>query len=489
MSFHAQSLLVVVMSLGLFASGVRAQAQMASQVTQHGITWTFDREYPVGQFVNGDWWVVGPVTVVNVDPAPGMAPEDEVTELARDQWGNTGLQDDPRMRNGSMVVERSVNRQAYDSRGRNFDPDVAVSFPYELGVNRSLISSISHRTMPNRHLHHELMWASEQMTYSALRAAAVLTSLPEAPPADAFRPPYAGTHKPIFRASDLRWDLLLELEAPDDVPNWATVERYLERPWLDHMNGSWVQAIVVPTENQPGYSREHGRIISLASLMVHLDVPRQQKETLLIRLVQNGIDIRGIAEVGGNWNQGGGITNGRKWPPTFAGLMLDEPWFSDMPETAIFHEDAQTYYGQGWHGQTALWQMVIHHGHREPYEHKHPDQWERWDQVSESYRLCCNAQAWVGYGLAAQLMGAKRLWDHDAFFDYLDRWMREDDPYAEQRGGRPRPSQETVTYDPFVTQMWRMHRPAVTAQPYGERQRKWSWRDGGQWIDVSRPEQ
>ena len=31
----------------------------ASSVTQWGITWTFNADYEVGQFVTGDWWVVG----------------------------------------------------------------------------------------------------------------------------------------------------------------------------------------------------------------------------------------------------------------------------------------------------------------------------------------------------------------------------------------------------------------------------------------------
>src|SRR5512146_1572656 len=39
-------------------------------VSQYGITWTFDKPAPVGQFVNGDWYVVGPVTVTAIDPKP-----------------------------------------------------------------------------------------------------------------------------------------------------------------------------------------------------------------------------------------------------------------------------------------------------------------------------------------------------------------------------------------------------------------------------------
>ena len=37
-------------------------------VTQYGITWTFEEEASVGRFITGDYYVVGPVTVVAIDP-------------------------------------------------------------------------------------------------------------------------------------------------------------------------------------------------------------------------------------------------------------------------------------------------------------------------------------------------------------------------------------------------------------------------------------
>src|SRR5689334_7745850 len=36
---------------------------LKQSLSQYGITWTFDRPVRTGQFVNGDWYVVGPVTV------------------------------------------------------------------------------------------------------------------------------------------------------------------------------------------------------------------------------------------------------------------------------------------------------------------------------------------------------------------------------------------------------------------------------------------
>ena len=46
---------------------------LVKTVTQYGITWTFDKEFRVGRFVTGDYYVVGPVTVKAINPAPAWA--------------------------------------------------------------------------------------------------------------------------------------------------------------------------------------------------------------------------------------------------------------------------------------------------------------------------------------------------------------------------------------------------------------------------------
>ena len=61
---------------------------LQKSVSQWGITWTFDKPARVGQFVNGDSYVVGPVTVVAIDPKPLYGAEIADSELdARDQIG------------------------------------------------------------------------------------------------------------------------------------------------------------------------------------------------------------------------------------------------------------------------------------------------------------------------------------------------------------------------------------------------------------------
>ncbi len=470
---------------GKYANQDSIKVAFRREISQYGITWTFDKPMKTGQFITGDWWVLGPVRIVKITPEPGPARIDN-SAIKINHWNDTSLKQDTTLRNGSMIVLRAGYTQGYDSRSGSFRQSDAVVLPVELVPNRSLISSISNTTLPVDHFSKDLMpWENEKQCQVVMKAAAVLTCLAEEPPADAFRPPYAGTEKPIFRAGDIQWDVLPRLRPAGEVPSWEAFERYFQRPWIDHIM-SWSQQELVPNENQPNYGREYARLVSMASLMVLLDVPRERKEKLTVELIQRGIDLYGIAQVGGYWNEGGGHSSGRKWPILFASRMLRKPALAQLPPTAVFHEDTQTYYGRGWFGQEVLWQMVIHHGNRTPYEEKTPDQWEKWDKTSESYRTCCNAQAWTGTALAARYLKTVPLWDHDAFFDYVDRWMRDDDPYASGRGTHPRPKAETTTYDPFVTAMWRAHRSQAPAQERAGNPRKWVL-NGKKWEWVSNP--
>ena len=455
---------------------------LRKEISQYGITWTFDKPMRTGRFITGDWWVQGPVVIVKVSPVPGPVSLDTM-QLKLNRWNDTSLKNDTTLRNGSMIVLKTGNKQSYDSRAAAFSKADIIAFPLTLQPDLSLISSISNTTLPVDHFAKNIMWDEEKKSETVMNTAAVLTCVKEIPPADAFRPAYIGTEKTFFRASDIRWDLLPKLSAAGDTPSWKEFERYFQRPWIDHLM-SWSQQQLVPNENGPNYGREHARLVSLASVMVSLDVPQKRKEKLTIGLIQRGIDLYGLAMNGGYWNEGGGHSSGRKWPILFASVMLNKPQLAKLPEKAFFQEDTQTYYGKGWFGQTVLWQIIQHHGQRTTYEEKPPEQWEQWDKTSESYRTCCTAVSWVGIALVAREMKAIKLWDHDAFFDYVDRWMREDDPYAAARGNRGRPKSETTTFDPFVTAMWKAHRKNAPKQQMAGNPRKWVWEGReGKWID------
>jgi hypothetical protein len=479
----------LIANLLLFISNAPAgpvKVEDRKAVSQYGITWEFDRPAKTGQFITGDWWVIGPVTVAKITPSPGGLATPAALDVKKGRWGDTSLKNDRRMLNGSMVVAKCGLKQGYDSRSATYDPALSIAIPHRLEPNQSLVSTISNTSVPVDNFCKSIMWEKERHSQVVLKAAAVLTCLAKAPPEDAFRPAYVGSDKILYRENDLQWDLLLKLKPAGKVPSWQEFNRFFERPWLDHMS-SWAQQELNPNENQPNYGREHARLVSMASLMLQLDVPKEQKRQLLIGLVQYGLDLSGCAKNGGLWNEGGGHSSGRKWPILFASLMLNDPKIRDLPKTAVFHEDAQTYYGKGWFGQTVLWQMITHHGPRAPYEEKSPDQWEKWDKTSEAYRICCNASAWVGTALAAREMKAIKVWGHDAFFDYVDRWMRVDDPYEAARGSHARPAEETMAMDPFVTELWKAYRQSAPEQELSGKNMKWVWEDGrGTWATNSK---
>lgn len=52
------------------------------------------------------------------------------------------------------------------------------------------------------------------------------------------------------------------------------------------------------------------------------------------------------------------------------------------------------------------------------------------EQLGEAYRRCCTSVSWVGEALTIHLMRAENVWNYPPFFDYVDRWMTEDDAQA-----------------------------------------------------------
>lgn len=272
--------------------------QRRTSLSQYGITWTFDKEYPCGHFANGDWWVVGPVVVSEISP---------------------GRSDG---RNGSMANPTPAHEQGYDSRAWNYNPSLSVQTPFEMDVNVSLVSTISNTDTGSRKL-------------IELKTAAVLTCLAEVPAAGTFRPPFCGTNKPLHNVRQLKRELLPSLAPVAGAPTLAEAERWFQRPWLSHLNHYKSQDIH-PADNMPNYGREVAKQTGDVALLLTLDLP--EKETLLIRFVQYGIDNYGIFNSDGFWPHNGGHQMGRKWPILFAGMMLNDEamsrFFVRWPEQA-----------------------------------------------------------------------------------------------------------------------------------------------------------
>jgi len=448
-------------------------AEKTSSISQFGITWTFDKKYETGQFVNGDYWVIGPVNIISVSPKPGPAGKDEsirqtFAKKFTNPFGDTDLQDDETMRNGSMVNPEWFPSQGYDSGCPSYDAALSVIFPYELKQAESLISTISNKETPNK----MLLPFRKEKSRSTLKTAAILTCLAVAPSKDTFRPPYASKWKPLFNAENIQWDLLPNLKAVLETPSIEEMERLVERPWLDHVS-NWLTGGTAPTDNMASYGREYCRMVSLIGLRLMIVGSKKEKEKLLIRFIQLGIDLHGLRKAGAKWHMGGGITSGRKWPVVFASILLDDKKMQQFSGESEFHEDIETYYGKSWTGETALWQMVHHHDDAPLYEQRHPSTYTKMDTRSHSYRVCCNGLAWIGEALGALLIKGKQTWNHNAFFDYCDRYMTESvEPYREA-GLRANIDLLGKAYDPFVQNMWEAYRNTVPEQPGATNNMMW----------------
>ena len=365
-----------------------------------------------------------------------------------------------------MVNGPTTFESGYDSRTIAYDPGLTVKPPVKLKTGFSLISSIS---LAADELDRPPVMARHGKPQTYLKSAAVLTCLSQPVSPDAFRPSYSDTGNTIYRASNLNRDLLPSLERVASTPDLQMWERIFERPWIDHTRG-WGNRQTHPTDNMPEYARETSRAVSIVSLMLMLDFSQAEKEQLLLSFVQYGIDLWGAARSGGGWHAEGGYGNGRKWPIIFPGMLLGEDQMQ-VPNISVsgirFGEDDQTMYGNGWTGAKAIFAGHTGKngkGDRGPYEHLPPAQWPGPKKTqSESYRRCCTSISWVGTALSAHLMDAKKQWNHDAYFDYVDRWMTEEDSLflakIQAETGKDLSSQpQGRTWDAFVDEMWAKYR-------------------------------
>jgi hypothetical protein len=311
--------------------------------------------------------------------------------------------------------------------------------------------------------------------------AEILTVLSSAAAEGSFRPPYCGSDKIIkFNTSQIDYSVLRSLPHEGTVPDIADIADDFSRPWLEHCDTSQ-SGDIHPANNMPHYGRDISRKIGIAALMLQLNFTEEQKEDLMINLVQLGIDYYGCIQNGAQWEPDGGIHAGKKFPILFAGVALGDSDMSSIgdrsgsylysggyyegnepPDYIHFQEDGQTFMvtqrdidrGVGYdsfHFDMPEWGIR----HSTTPSSDDPD-WQA------SYRLGSTIRAWMGWILATRMMegtaSLQTLWNHDVLFDYADRHAAiangEDDGWVvpnEAVGG--------LCWDPaFVEAMWNAYR-------------------------------
>lgn len=368
----------------LFSSGLQA----ATSVSQNGITWYFQGDKTVGQFVNGEWWVIGPVTITSitpVDPNPGDA-----TDI-----------------HGSMV-NPTKDQQGLDSRSKGDRYvealNIARRLPYTLQPGTSLMSGESHTAFSDGYL----------------SKVSVLTVLASAPPAGSFRPPWYGPHKPIFNKSSLDYSVLRKLAPTANAPTPASLTNGdMKHVLIDLFTGgaSANSEFKANTLTQH-YGREISKATTKAALALQLNYTDAQKEALLIEVVQRGIDLYGSLLGGYTFTPDGGHNHGRKLAMYIAAKTLghaDMLARCDATAHPVFQEDQQhAFVTSAWTNHPASnigmpeWAAQAF----QRLDRPEPD-WE-----ATGYRFI-NGQANVGLVLTLTLMGGRAEWNHEALFRYI----------------------------------------------------------------------
>lgn len=374
----------------------------ATHLSQHGITWTFDRDYRSGQFANGDHWVVGPVKIVKITPA------------------DSNLKDGTDLHGAVLNPMPSLRRpyvQSWDSRiGSSMKYDraqnVARKLPLTIPAGSSLVSSVSFPS-PRSGL--------------CLSDAAVLTVLGSAPPAGSFRPPYAGTDKTIpGNVANLNLSVFRSLPPINGTSGFSFLNNAFKQPMIDVV-GQWNNSAVKNANAGPNYGRDIAYQAGSAALYLNLNVPAEQKKALLIRYVQRGIDTYGLAKAGMVWAPNGGHNNGRKLPMLIAAKALghaDMLAWSDGQKHLIFQEDMQHFYvsptdvstKRTKSGSIPYARSMI--GMPEWASNPVNERDQTGSEWNKPYRIN-NGSVNTGVVLAVEMMGLRKAWNWEPLFDYI----------------------------------------------------------------------
>jgi hypothetical protein len=454
----------------------------ATSVSQYGITWWFSADRPVGQFANGDWWVLGPVTITNISPKTGDAGVD--------------------FSNGSMIniipgEPQGLYRNGSDNHPENSPRyDATKNISLRLPVTVPPGSSV-YSTMNNPDTWKGSYNALGQLTLDAdaervwFKETAVLTVLGTEPAAGSFRPPWAGTDKtikPNWTVSSLDFSVLRSLPIPvlANAPSLAWCEEATRRPLLE-MNFNWLNSNwKAAWTGKPGgyprrtYGREVAGVASGAGLLLNTNLSDTQKQTLAIHMVQWGIDTYGLLLNGMQFQGSGGHQNGRLLPLYIAAKMLNDPdMLARLRGNYRFQEISTHFFVEKLQIDTPRAAPTPGSSKpNKPYTRNmlgmpewcfgyasDPNNSAAWDDESELWNSSGYRQVngGVNCGTVATilLMGGRSEVNHEPLFTYcINRY------YPRYRHGHNAPfSGNSNEIEPFVRDMWDVHIDGGTVSP------------------------
>jgi len=423
---------------------------LTDSITHQGVSWYFDMQHRVGQFANGDYWVV----------PEGVEESIVITTI-------TPWYDSIERFNGYQVSPLAVSEQSFDGRIPSFNPELLPQLPLEVSPGHSVVKTISRDPAE----HQADRCGSSGSDRGCLASVSVLTVL-SSPPEESeklFRPcylnPAAFFHPEERNEPDVgRWysidDLRLERLPSLPIPAGATpmspegISERFTLAQMSHMN---------PIENQylynnrvSSYGANRSAAITEALLSLMIEAPLEQRLPAIIDMVQGGLDLLCTFQEARYPNGQGGHGNGYLVHSAFAAAMLEdisidshgqimgdlltEILVHQAPDSA-FNERTQIYFsqetGRALYGDDLKWlepgaatkeynywlrisgipqsNRLI----RDPYQLI-----DGGDSPGGSYQSCCNSMPWKYVALIGRFIPEMRLlYNNEALFEYVDRWV------------------------------------------------------------------
>tara|TARA_Y100001938_G_scaffold148346_1_gene231762 strand:+ start:3253 stop:4611 length:1359 start_codon:yes stop_codon:yes gene_type:complete len=288
-------------------------------ITRHGVTWTISGTPTNGTYANGDPWVVGPITITAITTT--ITPQ------------GTGV-------SGTVVNPSRGSTQGFDNRISSYNTysdtlDISNNLPQTISASSSVVTADS---------------TTATQTFEQISTFVVLTVVSSSPASNSFRPaPIGGDYSHPFNKGNLDYGVLADMDrSAISVPSISTSESSFEKTWYEQdlaWTGRYMHTHYMG--GQDGYGKSMAIDTGTAALQLNLDYSDADKETLLVRLVQYGVDIHGLVEDGGEWKGDGGHNPGRLIPLFIAAMTLNDAGMKanvNASNGLNFSEYQQTFY-------------------------------------------------------------------------------------------------------------------------------------------------
>ena len=452
--------------LMLFVCTSLAEAATTSSITQYNITWNFQNLVEYGQFANGDYWIVDPgggvvLTLITNSFHPGT------------EWNVVDYDGTTIDCNRSSATPTPP--QGWDRYLANYSSELNVNhhLPYTVTSGHSVLSAISWLA--------EDVGTSYDVQYNRyrpkLKRISILTVLADNPGPNAMRPSYASGQKKIYSALDIDESKFPDLPVTTSHPTLDLANSRIQGPWVDLWH-EYTSEFGRPSENFKSmpidnlgtYQAYILPYYTQAVLLACLDEAVVGDKTgLIVRIAQIGIDYYGLLKNGSTWPANGGHQLGYKLPILVAGLLFNDNEMLNVGKqyaasSNTFQEDCNHFYidqravdisnGPTWTPDTraVLTPYTVQDIGKPEWGIRHCSKPSSDNaDITATYRGI-NGPPDMGYGLAAMILGLRGAWNHEPFFDYLDRWYTWSGAFSSS----------------FERQMWETYRSNYTITHTGD---------------------